>query len=150
MNATPLPPLRKGKRILVVDDDPVVSKALYALFSSRGYDTGTAADGPQLVGALQRRRPDLIVLDLFFPQDVLEDSLYWDGFLMLAWLNSLGKAADIPVIVLSGFGSREYRKFCRHSGAAGFFVKPFNPRDLLATVETALENQPSKTLASAC
>jgi CheY-like chemotaxis protein len=59
-----------GKKILVVDDDPVFTKAISFRLKAEGFEVITALDGGEAVSAMRRHKPDLLVVDIFFPPDV--------------------------------------------------------------------------------
>lgn len=132
--------LPNGKKILVIDDNHIILKSLAAILSSRGYTVVTALDGPDVINCLRLQKPDLILLDLFFPPNALESSLLWDGFLILAWLHSVTKAGDIPTIVISGTELKKYKNLCQAIGVRAFFSKPLNLKRLLGTIRAALRD----------
>ena len=97
-----------AKKILVVDDDPVILKALSWDLEHAGYEVLTAVDGPDAFAVVRRQRPDLILLDIFFPPDVFQSGNTWDAFLIMQWLQRMGESRNrrIPVIVISGRNRR--------------------------------------------
>src|SRR6516164_6083537 len=95
------PPSTPGKAarkiILVIDDSPVLQRALVIKLRGYGYDVMTAEDGSAAVAAVGRMKPDLILLDINFPPDVANGGgLGWDGFLILQWLRRRREAFDTP------------------------------------------------------
>src|SRR5258705_13697785 len=93
----------KRKRILVVDDSPIILKTLSMKLKSSGYDVLTAEDGAVAVSTARRERPNLILLDLVFPPDVAHGGgVPWDGFLIMDWLKRMEEAKDIPIIIITG------------------------------------------------
>jgi CheY-like chemotaxis protein len=128
-----------GKKILVVDDDPIVLKTLSMLLVSNGYQVFTATDGPGAVSIVTRERPDLILLDLLFPPDAANiGGALQDGFFIIEWLRRMGKAGDIPIIIISGDKSAKDRKNALATGAVEFFPKPIDRIALLATIRATL------------
>ncbi|HSL61456.1 MAG TPA: response regulator [Desulfotignum sp.] len=100
------------KKILIVDDDPAVTRYLDALFKDNGYDTCIAVDGRQAMDLFLAQQPDLITLDLEMPEE-------WGP----RFFRKLSKKGfTTPVIVISGLSGR------KHSipKAAAFFAKPFD------------------------
>jgi CheY-like chemotaxis protein len=128
-----------GKKILVVDDDPIVLKTLSMVLVSNGYQVFTATDGPGAVSIVTRERPDLILLDLLFPPDAANiGGALQDGFFIIEWLRRMGKAGDIPIIIISGDKSAKDRKNALATGAVEFFPKPIDRIALLATIRATL------------
>ncbi len=114
-----------AKKILVIDDDPVVVNYLVTLFTDSGYEAVSAADGAEGFDVLQREKPDLITLDLQMPEE-------WGP----RFYRKLSKSRfkDVPVIVISGIaGQHAIRK------AAAYISKPFDRDKLLEVVRKALE-----------
>src|SRR5258708_4273263 len=92
--------LMNGKKILIVDDDPVVLRALSTKLKGQGYETVTAEDGSAAVSAVRKGKPDLILLDLTFPPDVAHGGgVPWDGFLIMSWLQRMDEIKGTPFIV---------------------------------------------------
>jgi CheY-like chemotaxis protein len=113
-----------AKKILVIDDDPVIVKYLVTLFSDNGYEVVSATDGAEGFGLLEKEKPDLITLDLQMPDE-------WGP----RFYRKLSKSAfkDVPVIVVSGMaGEHAIRK------AAAYIGKPFDPDKLLGIVRKTI------------
>lgn len=127
-----------GKKILVVDDNPVILKATFAFLVSNGYEVAIALDGSEVVACLRQQKPDLILLDIFFPPYV-QGGMIWDGFLILDWLRGMGGAKNIPVIIISGADPAKYKDRCLAAGAVAYFQKPLPLRELLSSIRTALD-----------
>jgi len=127
------------KRILVVDDNEVVVKALSLKLKSAGYDVLQATDGSGAVSAARTDKPDLIVLDINFPPDVAHGGgVPWDGFLIIDWLHRIDEAKKTPIIVITGGEPAKYKDRSLAAGAVAFFQKPINNEELLAAIEKAL------------
>src|ERR1700690_304027 len=123
-----------AKKILVVDDDPIILKTLSITLSSNGYYAFLAADGPEAVKVVTREKPDLILLDLLFPVDAANvGGALQDGFFIIQWLRRMGEAADIPIIIISGDNSTKDKQRAMDAGAVAFFTKPI---DHVALVDT--------------
>jgi CheY-like chemotaxis protein len=125
-------------KILVIDDDPVVVSALSLVLKSGGYQVFEAGDGPAAFHLARRVRPDLIVLDIFFPPDVSQSGNSWDAFMIIDWFQRMGVIGDTPVIVISGAEPEPFRGRCLAGGVAAFFSKPINTRELLDTIRQIL------------
>lgn len=127
------------KRILVVDDNIVVVKALSMKLKSAGYDALEATDGSSAVSAARTEKPDLIVLDISFPPDVAHGGgVFSDGFRIIEWLHRIDEAKRIPIIVITGGEPAKYKDRAFAAGAVGFFQKPINNEELLARIEEVL------------
>ena len=113
-----------AKKILVIDDDPVIIKYLVTLFEDNGYDVFSASDGSKGLEIVQREQPDLITLDLQMPDE-------WGP----RFYRKLSKSEfkDTPVVVVSGLaGQHAVRK------AVAYVSKPFDPDKLLGIVRKTL------------
>ena len=129
------------KKILLVDDDPVILKALSIKLKAKNYDVFTAMDGSEAVGAVRKQKPDLILLDISFPPDVGSGGgVPWDGFRIMEWLKRIDEAANTPIIVITGGDPAKYEARALSVGATAFFHKPINHDGLLAEIEKILGN----------
>ncbi|MGB7768093.1 MAG: response regulator [Verrucomicrobiia bacterium] len=135
-----------AKKILVVDDDPVILKTLSWDLGRKGYEVLTAVDGPEAFTLVRRQKPDLILLDIFFPPDIFQSGNSWDAFLIIQWLQRMGesRARHIPVIVISGAEPEEFRDRCLAAGAAAYFPKPIQLPGLLDAIQQSLRPQVGK------
>jgi CheY-like chemotaxis protein len=123
------------KKILVVDDDQVIVKTLSMLLTANGYKALTATDGPGAASAVEREKPDLILLDIQFPPDAMNiGGALQDGFFIMEWLRRMGEAGDIPIIIISASNSRKDQKHAVEAGAVAFFSKPIDRLALLSTI----------------
>ena len=130
------------KKILVVDDNPVILKTLSMKLTAAGYDVLTAVDGGEAVSLARHERPDLILLDISFPPDVANGGgVPWDGFLIISWLRRLEEAKNIPVIIITGGEPEKYKGRALAAGAANFFHKPIEHEGLLAAIHQTLGDQ---------
>ena len=114
-------------RILVVDDDPQLLRALRINLAARGYDVHTAPDGHTALRATALHHPDVIVLDLGLP-DI-------DGIEVLAGLHGWCAA---PVIVLSARTDAADKVAALDTGADDYVTKPFGMEEFLARIRAAL------------
>src|SRR5580704_10827841 len=99
-------------RILVVDDDPDLVRALRLRLRANNYEVTAASDGCAAIAAAQRERPALIILDLGLPVG--------DGFVVLDRLQNSDSLAGIPVIVLSARDPQNNEEKALKAGAAAF------------------------------
>jgi CheY-like chemotaxis protein len=125
------------KKILVVDDNPVVLKVLLLGLRSNGFEVFTAVDGPEAFSIVRREKPDLILLDLFFPPDAFQSGNTWDAFLIMHWLQRMDgtQARRTPVFVISGAEAREFKDRCLAAGASGYFQKPIKIPALVDAIQ---------------
>jgi DNA-binding response OmpR family regulator len=124
-------------RILVVEDDRAVQRALKRLFEAEGYAVQTVADGNLAVEIFRSTAPSAVVLDLRLP-----------GIPGREVCSELKKhAPTVPVIVLSAASDVSDKVLLLELGADDYVTKPFSPRELLARVRAALRRttRPSNT-----
>jgi two-component system, OmpR family, KDP operon response regulator KdpE len=126
-------------KILIVDDNPVVVKALSMKLKANGYDVVTAEDGSEAVSAARKQKPDLIILDITFPPDVAHGGgVPWDGFRIMEWLHRMDEAKSIPVIIMTSGDPSKYKEKALTAGAVSFFQKPVNNDELIAAIRKTL------------
>jgi len=118
----------KGKRILVVDDELSIQRALRRNLSISGYDVLVADNGRQAVEMARQHQPDLILLDLFLPGE-------FDG---LEVCRQLRQSVQIPIIVLSALSEEKQKVQALDLGADDYLTKPFSNDELQARVRACL------------
>src|SRR6201998_836007 len=127
---TQAPPLRPAARILVVEDDPAVQKALKRLFETEGYAVEIQSDGQSAIESFQASAPAAVVLDLRLPKvsgrDVCKEIK--------------AQAPTLPILVLSAASDVSDKVLLLELGADDYVTKPFSPRELLARVRAALRH----------
>jgi two-component system KDP operon response regulator KdpE len=117
-----------GKRnILVVDDEPQITRVLKTTLASQGYGIRTAADGKQALQEMKGWTPDLVITDLRMPNM---------GGLELC--RAIRSESRVPIIVLSVKGEETIKVEALDAGADDYITKPFNVNELLARVRAAL------------
>src|SRR5882672_2156271 len=138
------------KKILVVDDSPIILKALSMKLTAEGYDVLTAEDGGGAVNLARREKPDLILLDISFPPDVAHGGgVAWDGFLIMDWLRRMDEVKDIPIIIITGGDPVKTKARALSAGAANFFHKPIENDELLTVIRQTLgESAPVASLVA--
>ena len=114
-------------RVLVVDDEPSILRALRINLSAREYDVSTAADGTTGLAAVARDRPDVIILDLGLPD--------MDGTEVIHGVRGW---TSIPIIVLSAWGQESQKVAALDAGADDYVTKPFGMDELLARLRAAV------------
>ena len=114
------------KQILAVDDSKAIRYLLQTVLG-QDYHVITVPDGFSAVYYLSNRsQPDLIIVD---PQ--LPDMENWE---LIQQLSTSGMHGGIPVLVLSALGQQETELKCMEYGVVRYFMKPFNPIDLLESI----------------
>lgn len=116
--------------VLVVDDDPETRTFVCDVLALAGYRTETAEDGEKALALAEKRRPDLIVLDIMMR--------VMDGYTTMTRLRARPEMRNIPVIVLTGQEEPIYRTLSKGVGAAAHLTKPFSPGELTHTVQRLL------------
>ena len=130
-----------ARKILVIDDNRIDRDVLSRLLGAAGHRVFEAGDGPAAFSLARRVRPELILLDVFFPPDTGQSGNTWDAFMMIDWFRRMGVIEDTPVIVISGAEQADFRDRCLASDVVAFFSKPIIARELLDTVRRVLESR---------
>jgi len=120
-------------KILIVDDDPDLRRALKLRLRANHYDTLQAGDGYAAIAVANKERPSLITLDLGLPAG--------DGYTVLERLQSNDLLSDIPVIVLTARDSQSSEKRSLAAGAAAFFQEPADNNELMELIRATLQNE---------
>jgi CheY-like chemotaxis protein len=130
-----------ARKILIVDDNTVVLKAMSLLLTKRGYEVLSAETPEETIAILGRNRPDLILLDLDFPPDPA--SALIDGIMTLEWARHYGIAPEIPVFIVSSLDPEKYKARANASGIHTMFRKPVDERALLEAIRAQLGEAPA-------
>ena len=126
--------------VLVVDDEPDIRELVREILEDEGYEVATAESAAAARATLQRRQPDLVLLDIWMPGE--------DGISLLReWAG--GGPPAFPVVMISGHGTVETAVEATRQGALDFVEKPLSMGRLIATVEQALQQSDSAALAAA-
>ncbi|MBV8716646.1 MAG: response regulator transcription factor [Chloroflexi bacterium] len=118
-----------GARVLVVDDEPGILRAVQTNLGHHDYRVDTASSGEAALETYNRVRPDLVLLDLGLPD--------MDG---LQVLRSIRERASTPVVVLSARETERDKVTALALGADDYLTKPFGVNELLARVRVALRH----------
>jgi DNA-binding response OmpR family regulator len=121
------------KKILIVEDDPNIAKALSIRLKNAGYEVSVAPDALTAVEVAVKREPDLVLLDISLPAG--------DGFSVAERIQSLLPTAT-PLIFLTASKKPGLREKAKELGAAAFFQKPYEAEDLLGAIQLALAGAP--------
>jgi two-component system, OmpR family, KDP operon response regulator KdpE len=127
MNAGAAP---TDSRVLVVDDEPQITRVLRTVLTSHGYQVRTAAEGESALTSFREWRPELVITDLFMP--------HMDGVELCRRIRAV---SGVPIIVLSVKGEERTKVEALDSGADDYVTKPFGIDELLARVRAALRRR---------
>ncbi|MGL5509538.1 MAG: response regulator transcription factor [Microcoleaceae cyanobacterium] len=119
------------KRLMLVDDDPNLILLVKDYLEFRGYDVVTAENGRQALEILENEIPDLIICDVMMPE--------MDGYTLVQQIRENTDFSWIPVLFLSAKGQTQDRVKGLNTGADVYIVKPFEPEELVAQVESSLK-----------
>jgi two-component system KDP operon response regulator KdpE len=124
--------MSEPKRVLVVDDEPQITRVLRHSLSAHRYDVRTAADGISALDTFRDWHPDLIITDLQMPE--------MNG---IEFCREIRKVSSLPIIVLSVKGEEKTKVRALDAGADDYVTKPFGIDELLARVRAALRRTPN-------
>ncbi|MEL6822420.1 MAG: response regulator, partial [Calditrichota bacterium] len=116
--------------ILIVDDIPRNIQLLGNILSQEGFQVAVANRGKQALAIIEKRKPDLILLDVMMPE--------MNGYEVCTTLKNSPETAHIPIIFLTAKNDVEDKLRGFASGGADFVTKPFEPAEVIARVETQL------------
>jgi CheY-like chemotaxis protein len=129
-----------GKKVLVVDDDAVFVLGLSLMLRSEGFDVLTAEDRASTLNAVQQGEPDLILMDIFLPQDFEHSgSEPWDGFGIMDWLRYIVGVDSTPVIFLTAADQAAHVERAKNAGAIGLFQKTVETAELMGVIHQLLD-----------
>jgi len=123
--------MKDHRRILVVDDEPQITRVLRTSLASQGYDLRVANDGETALEIMKDWTPDLVITDLAMP--------HMDG---LELCRRVRTKSDVPIIVLSVRGEERTKVQALDAGADDYVTKPFGINELLARVRASLRRLP--------
>jgi len=114
-------------RVLVVDDEPQITRVLRTVLTSQGYQVRTAGEGESALSSFNEWRPELVITDLYMPR--------MDGVELCRRIRAV---SNVPIIVLSVKGEERTKVEALDSGADDYVTKPFGIDELMARVRAAL------------
>ena len=114
-------------RVLVVDDEPQITRVLRTVLTSHGYQVRTAAEGESAFASFRDWNPELVITDLYMP--------HMSGLELCRKIRAL---SSVPIIVLSVKGEEKTKVEALDSGADDYVTKPFGMDELMARVRAAL------------
>lgn len=118
------------KKILIVEDDQDMRRALNVRLRANNYDTAFASDAIVALSVAKKERPDLILLDLGLPGG--------DGFMVMERMKNIDSLSCLPVIVVSARDPEGNKDRALSAGAEAFFQKPVDNEKLIAAIRRSL------------
>ena len=126
----------KGKKVLIVDDDPDVVTAITIALKDQGAEVFQAVDGAQAVEFHDKHQPDLVVLDMMLPKR--------SGFLVLERIRKgKAKGAKPRVIMITGNLGTRHKTYAESQGVDDYINKPFRMDRLLGSIEKIFAAPPT-------
>lgn len=120
----------KRERILVVEDSVTTRKVISITLSQKGFEVIEAGDGLEALSKVRDAKPDLILLDIILPK--------MDGYGVLSIMKSNPETKHIPVIMLTSKDAYAYKVKGELAGSTAYLTKPFDPEQLVETIEKTL------------
>ncbi|KMW57139.1 Response regulator [Candidatus Rhodobacter oscarellae] len=120
-----------AKRVLLIEDEPNIIQAISFILSRDGWTVDTHADGATAVAEVERRAPDVVILDVMLPNR--------SGFDILQDLRAAEATEALPVLMLTARGQKRDRELAERYGASRFMTKPFSNAEVLDTVRALTE-----------
>ena len=121
---------KDGKQLLLIDDDPNLVLLVKDYLEFQGYQVTTAENGREALEILGTEIPDMIICDVMMPE--------MDGYALVEQVRQDPRTSWIPVMFLSAKGQSQDRVKGLKTGADVYLVKPFEPEELVAQVESSL------------
>jgi len=118
-------------KILVVDDESIVLDSCRRVLGAEGFEVSAVISADEAIKTIVNEKPSLLLIDVKMPG---RDGMYLMREVKERW-------PDIPVIVMSGYATRETIAEAAEIGAASFIAKPFTPEELLKTVQKVIQKE---------
>ena len=118
-----------SSNVLIADDDRTIANLIREIVERRGSNALVAYDGEQALKIFENVKVDLIITDLKMPN--------LDGMSLIKMVRQ--KFSDIPIIIITGYGSDETYALAQSYGIAGFLSKPCSVVDISRAIEQALQ-----------
>ncbi|MEA5510657.1 response regulator transcription factor [Crocosphaera sp. UHCC 0190] len=122
---------KDNKHLLLVDDDPNLILLVKDYLEFQGYEVTTAENGQEALDLLSKQVPDMIICDVMMPE--------MDGYALIEKIRQDARTSWVPVMFLSAKGQSQDRVKGLNTGADVYMVKPFEPEELVAQVESSLK-----------
>ena len=126
--------MNREYRILIVDDDPIVTKSAQAVLQSHGYRVDIAHDGREGLAQMSKNKPDLVILDVMMDWPL-------EGVNVSNQMMQQQELWDIPIVMMTSIRSSDYRGLYpqdQYLHINAWLDKPCSPESLLSTVESTL------------
>jgi len=123
--------MAEKKRILAVDDEKLIVLAIKANLVLEGYEVIEAYDGVEALQKIEEEKPDLVILDVMMPE--------MNGWEVLTRIRENPETANLPVVMLTALAQDRDVEEGTLRGADVYLTKPFEPEDLVLTVNRILE-----------
>ena len=117
-------------RILIADDDPLVTRVLCTILQNAGHEVMTEVDGARALIAAHEKLPDVILLDIVMP--------IMDGLTALRLLKTHVRTCEIPVVIITGHDEVANVAGGYDFGADLLLGKPFEPEDVVTTIDRVI------------
>lgn len=114
-------------RVLAVDDDPTILRLLQVNLEMEGHDVLTAENGQSALAVIRAERPEVVLLDVMMPE--------MDGFQVCEAVRADPDIAGTPIVFVSARAQQSDLDRGYASGADGYITKPFDPLELIETIE---------------
>ena len=119
-----------SKRILVVEDQPDSRQIIRDMLAGSDYEITEAENGEEALTAIEKQRPDLILMDIQLP--------IMDGYTATNQIKANPALRSIPIIAVTSYALGSEEKKARAAGCDDYVTKPFSPRQLLAKIRQYL------------
>jgi two-component system, cell cycle response regulator DivK len=119
-----------SKRILVVEDQPDSRQIIRDMLAGTDYEITEAENGEKALTAIEKQRPDLILMDIQMP--------IMDGYTATNQIKADPALRSIPIIAVTSYALASEEKKARAAGCDDYVTKPFSPRQLLAKIRQYL------------
>jgi two-component system chemotaxis response regulator CheY len=119
-----------ARLILTVDDSESIRLMMKLTLTAEGYEVVQAADGIEALEVARERVADLVLTDINMPR--------MDGLALIKELRALPEYKTVPMLILTTESGQERKQMGKANGATGWLLKPFNDRQLLATISRVL------------
>jgi chemotaxis protein histidine kinase CheA/ActR/RegA family two-component response regulator len=116
---------------LIVDDSVSVRRTMEQLMQDAGYEIASARDGIDALGTLQRRKPDIVLVDLEMPR--------MNGLEFTNALRNQAATKNTPVVMITSRFTEKHRKLAEEAGVNAFMTKPYREEELLGTMQRLLQ-----------
>jgi DNA-binding response OmpR family regulator len=116
--------------VLIADDDASILRALRFLMQREGHDVRTAADGEQALAEIEKKRPDVVLLDLMMPKG--------NGYEVCRTLRANRSYDDVRIVMLTAKGREADQRVGMDLGADAYITKPFAIAEVTACVKDVL------------